>query len=66
MTVLYAALIYAIIGLCIAIFFVSAGVARVLEPPRPVSLGARLLILPGAAVLWPLVLVTWLGLGGRA
>jgi hypothetical protein len=28
--------------------------------PAPVSLGARILILPGAVALWPYVLTRWL------
>ena len=28
--------------------------------PAPMSLGARILILPGAAALWPYVLLRWL------
>ena len=38
--------------------FVAFGVTRV--QPAPMSLGARLLILPGAAALWPYVLLRWL------
>jgi hypothetical protein len=34
------------------------GVTRV--QPMPVTIGARILIAPGAAALWPYVLVRWL------
>ena len=34
------------------------GVTRV--QPAPMSLGARILILPGVAALWPYVLLRWL------
>jgi hypothetical protein len=44
---------------------VASGVTRVTDPPRPASIGARLLIIPGAAVLWPYVLARWLRAGGR-
>jgi hypothetical protein len=49
---------YVLLGLIIGIAFVTAGVTRV--QPAPVSVGARILILPGAAALWPLVLSRWL------
>jgi hypothetical protein len=50
--------LYAAIGVVTALPFVSFGVTRV--QPTPVSLGARILILPGAAALWPYVLLRWL------
>ena len=50
--------IYAVAGLVTAVAFVTFGVTRV--QPAAVSLGARLLILPGAAALWPYVLMRWL------
>ena len=50
--------LYAAVGIVTALAFVSFGVTRV--QPAPVSLGARILILPGAAALWPYVLTRWL------
>ena len=50
--------LYAAVGVVTALAFVSFGVTRV--QPAPVSLGARILILPGAAALWPYVLARWL------
>ena len=50
--------LYAAIGAVTALAFVSFGVTQV--QPAPVSLGARILILPGAAALWPYVLARWL------
>jgi hypothetical protein len=50
--------LYAAIGAVIALAFVAFGVTRV--QAASVSLGARILILPGAAALWPYVLVRWL------
>jgi len=50
--------LYAAICVATALAFVSFGVTRV--QPVSVSLGARILILPGAAALWPYVLVRWL------
>ncbi len=50
--------LYAAVGVVTAFAFVVFGVTRV--QPAPVSLGARILILPGAAALWPYVLRRWL------
>jgi hypothetical protein len=62
--------LYAGAGLCVAAAFVSAGVGRVLQSdaatqPATFTLGARLLILPGAAALWPYVLLRWCRARGR-
>ena len=50
--------LYATVGVVTALAFAAFGVTRV--QPAPVSLGARILILPGAAALWPYVLTRWL------
>ena len=50
--------LYAAVGVVTALAFVTFGVTRV--QPASVSLGARILILPGAAALWPYVLLRWL------
>ena len=55
--------LYAGIGIMIAFTFVIFGVTRV--QPASVNLGARILILPGAAALWPYVLMRWLKAGPR-
>jgi hypothetical protein len=39
---------------------VTAGLAVVLPSGTPVTVGARVLFVPGAAVLWPVVLRRWL------
>lgn len=49
--------VYAAIGIVTALTFAAFGVTRV--QPANVSLGARILILPGAAALWPYVLMRW-------
>jgi hypothetical protein len=49
--------IYVAIGLLGGLAFVVVGVARV--QPAPVTIGARILLLPGATALWPLVLARW-------
>jgi hypothetical protein len=51
--------LYALAGLVTALAFVSLGVTRVFPHPTPVTLGARILLLPGAAALWPYVLLRW-------
>jgi hypothetical protein len=53
------------VGLAVAIPFVVFGVAQVLSRPARVTAGARVLLLPGAALLWPLVLARWLQAGRR-
>jgi hypothetical protein len=52
-------------GLLFAALFVSYGVTRILTPPRQVSIGARLILAPGAALLWPLLLYLWVRTGER-
>jgi hypothetical protein len=52
-------LTYGAAGLIVAIAFVSYGVTRVLPTPVTATLGARLLLIPGAVVLWPFVLKRW-------
>lgn len=58
MILLYGLGIYFVLGLVSAIAFVTFGVTKVL--PYSMTLGARLLVLPGAAALWPYVLTRWL------
>jgi len=52
--------VYVAAGLVTALAFVSFGVVRVLPQPAPVSIPARILLIPAAAALWPYVLVRWL------
>jgi hypothetical protein len=60
MIVLIALAVYAAAGVAVAAAFVAFGVGRVLPEPVPVTVGARVLIFPGAAALWPYVLLRWL------
>ena len=60
MIVLLALALYAATGIAIAIAFLVFGVTRVLATPVPVTLGARIMLFPGAAALWPYVLIRWL------
>jgi hypothetical protein len=63
----YALAVYVAAGLCVAAAFVSFGVTHVLphagSSPMSFTLGARLLLFPGAAALWPYVLLRWLRAG---
>ena len=54
-------LTYLAIGGLVAAGLVLAGPARLLAEPQPVSAGARLLLIPGAALLWPIVVKRWIG-----
>jgi len=51
--------LYAIAGAATALAFVTFGIARVLPAGTPVTLGARVLLMPGAVLLWPYVLLRW-------
>jgi hypothetical protein len=51
--------LYAVAGAVTALAFVTFGIARVLPAGTPVTLGARVLLMPGAALLWPYVLLRW-------
>lgn len=50
---------YLAVGLVFAIAFVSLGMARVDPAATDMPLSARLLIIPGATALWPLMLRKW-------
>ncbi|MGE3247045.1 MAG: hypothetical protein AB7F96_15665 [Beijerinckiaceae bacterium] len=58
--------IYACIGILVAIPFAIAGAHRILDEPAHMTAGARLAIVPGAIVLWPIVLRRWLAAGRQA
>ena len=51
---------YAGVGVVFAAAFVIWGVQRVDPAARGTRLGFRLLILPGSATLWPLLLRRWM------
>jgi hypothetical protein len=57
---------YALAGLATAVLFVILGVGRVLPQPATVSIPARILLIPGAAALWPYVLGRWVQSAGRS
>lgn len=55
---------YAVIGAVLALAFVLWGVDRI-DPAARDAVGFRPLLLPGAALLWPAVLVRWIMLQRR-
>jgi hypothetical protein len=63
MILLYALAFYVLIGLVTAVAFVTVGATKVLPHSAAVTLGARILLLPGAAALWPYVVARWLKTG---
>ena len=48
---------YVAIGFVAGLAFIVLGVTRV--QAAPVTIGARILLLPGATALWPLVISRW-------
>jgi hypothetical protein len=50
--------VYVTAGLIAGLAFVTLGVTTVQS--APVTVGARILLLPGATALWPLVMLRWL------
>jgi hypothetical protein len=58
MILLYLLAAYIVAGFAVGLAFVTVGVARVQS--MPVTVGARILLLPGALLLWPLVAARWL------
>lgn len=50
---------YVAAGLLFAFAFVTRGVSRVDPVAREATLGFRLIILPGATALWPLLALRW-------
>jgi hypothetical protein len=55
---------YAAAGALFAAAFVGWGVGRVDPLTREAGWGFRLLLLPGAALLWPCLLRRWIRAGG--
>jgi hypothetical protein len=66
MLLFYALAFYVLTGLVTAVAFVSFGLPAVLPHNMTASLGARILFIPGATVLWPYVLARWLKARGGA
>lgn len=51
--------VYIACGAAFAVAFVAVGVSRVDSKARESGLGFRLLIVPAAAALWPLLAFRW-------
>ena len=51
--------VYLGLGLLFAVAFVTAGASRIDPAARGMPWPARLLLVPGAAALWPLMLFKW-------
>jgi hypothetical protein len=51
---------YAALGVVFAAAFVAVGIGRVDPVARQAPLGFRLIVLPGCAALWPLLLRRWM------
>ena len=51
---------YAAVGVLFAVAFATWGIQRVDPAAKGAPLGFRLLILPGSAALWPLLLGRWM------
>jgi len=56
-----AAGVYLAVGLVFAVAFVARGIEQLDPRAREATRGFRLIVLPGAAALWPLLLARWLG-----
>ena len=52
-------LAYTAAGLVVGLVFVTVGVARIDPAARGTSVAFRLLILPGSAALWPVLVAKW-------
>ena len=61
MLLYHVAIVYALIGAVVAIPFVLIGVDRV-DPAARGAIAFRPLLLPGAVLLWPVVLGRWIAL----
>lgn len=66
MILLYAIALYGAIGLAVALAFIAVGLSQVLPHSMTASIGAHILFVPGAAALWPYVLVRWLQARGAS
>ncbi len=57
--ILCLAAIYLACGVGVAVPFVAGGIERVDRGAKGTGWGFRLLVVPGAAALWPLILARW-------
>jgi len=52
--------VYGLAGVVFAAAFVTAGIQRVDPVAEHAPLSFRLIVIPGAAALWPLLLTRWI------
>jgi hypothetical protein len=52
--------VYGLAGAVFAAAFVTAGIRRVDPVAEHAPVGFRLIVIPGVAALWPLLLMRWL------
>lgn len=57
--IVMAAAAYGALGLVFAVLFVTMGIERVDPLAKGSGIGFRLIVLPGVAALWPLLLARW-------
>jgi hypothetical protein len=57
---------YGLVGAVFAAAFVTLGIHRVDPVAEHAPLGFRLIVIPGAALLWPLLLLRWAGTVSRS
>lgn len=63
---LYAAGLYTAMGLVFACAFLTRGISSVDPVSKGSGIGFRLIILPGVAALWPVLLTRWIRAKGYA
>ena len=56
--------VYAAFGLLFAVVFLTAGIGHIDPVAKQSGAGFRIIIAPGVAALWPLLLLRWIR-GGR-
>ena len=57
---------YSALGLLFAVAFVTIGISQVDPSSKDSGVGFRLIILPGVAALWPMLLTRWIRVRGQA
>lgn len=63
-TVVRAGALYVVLGLAFALAFAARGAGRIDPGAATGSLGFRILLVPGATALWPLLAWRWLTTSG--
>jgi hypothetical protein len=54
---------YGVVGAVFAVAFVTRGIQRIDPVAEHAPVGFRLIVMPGAAAFWPLLLVRWIRSG---